>query len=439
VSPAPGARAELEAIFREALAAVDGAAAVRRSVETRGERLWIAGRPLPPESGVVLLAVGKAAGVMAAAFEERAGATLRAGLVVTKDGHGVPLSKSVLREAAHPVPDARCERAAREALALVAGMAPEDVLCVLLSGGASSLLACPAGSLSLEELAATTQLLLEAGADIEETNAVRKHVSELGGGRLARRCTAQRIELLALSDVPGDRVDVIGSGPVSADPSRHADALDVLERRALRSRLPARVLDHLESGARGELEETAKPGDPALERVRTQLVGTNRMAVEAAREAALRRGLRVRVASEPLAGEAREAGRALVGLAARAGDCEPWLLVAGGETTVTVRGGGRGGRNQELALAAALDLEGGPPVAVLAAGTDGSDGPTDAAGAFADEGTVERGRRRGADARAALDENDSYGFFRREGGLFVTGPTGTNVMDLALLRVEPAG
>jgi glycerate-2-kinase len=437
VSPPQGARAELEGIFREALAAVAAGDAVRRVVAGDGRRLALDGRLVDDGARLLLLAAGKAAAEMAAAFEERAGARIAAGLAVTKDGHGVPLERVTLREASHPVPDTRCERAAREALTLLESARPEDVLCVLLSGGASSLLACPAGGLTLEDLAATTQVLLEAGAEIEQLNAVRKHLSAIAGGRLAQRTRAGRVEVLAISDVPGDRLDVIGSGPFAADPTTYTDALAVLAERDVLERVPARVRAHLEAGASGELEETPKPGDRSLSRVSTKLLATNRDAVEAARDAAQRRGLAVRVVSPTLEGEAREAGRWLVDLARRAPARDPLCLVAGGETAVTVRGRGRGGRSQELALAAAIDLDGGPAAALLAAGTDGSDGPTDAAGAFADEGTVERGRRAGVDARAALAENDSYGFFSAEGGLWVTGPTRTNVMDLALVRVGP--
>jgi len=438
VSADSGARQQLEAIFREALGAVDSAAAVRRAVSGDARRLAIAGRVLPHGARVHLVAVGKAAAPMAVAFEERAGSALVAGLAVTKDGHGRRLTRVELRETSHPLPDARSERAAREVLALLRGLRPDDVLCALLSGGASSLLACPSDGLDLGDLAATTRLLLDAGSGIEETNAVRKHLSAVAGGRLAQACRAEWVEVLAISDVPGDRLDVIGSGPFAADPTTFATALAVLEARNLLDRIPPRVRSHLEAGARGRLEETAKPGDPALTRVRTTILASNRTAVEAARDAALRRGLMARVVSKPLAGEAREAARELISLARRARPEQPLLLVAGGETSVTVRGRGRGGRNQELALAAALELEGGPRATLLAAGTDGGDGPTEAAGAFADAATVERGRRAGRDARAALEDNDSHGFFEAEGGLFVTGPTGTNVMDLALLCIEPA-
>ena len=433
MSPAPPRRAELEAIFHEALAAVDGGECVRRALG-EGPALEISGRPLPPHARVVLLAVGKAAVAMARACEERLGERIAAGLAITKEGHGGPLQRCVLRESGHPVPDARSERAGREALAFVGATRPGDVLCVLLSGGASSLVTCPLDGLSLEDLAATTRLLLAAGADIEELNTVRKHLAAVAGGRLARQARAGRIEVLTLSDVPGDRLDVIASGPLAADPTRFADALGVLDRRGLVSTVPASVRAHLEAGAKGQVAETPKPGDGSVARVRTTLIASNRTALEAAREAALRRGLDTRVVAEPLAGEARDEAVRLVKLARALSADVPGCLLAGGETVVTVRGAGRGGRSQELALAAALELEGGPPLALLAAGTDGSDGPTEAAGAYADEGTAARGRGAGLDPAASLAENDSHGFFAAEGGLFVTGPTGTNVMDLVLLR-----
>jgi hydroxypyruvate reductase len=324
-------------------------------------------------------------------------------------------------------------------LRFVAQPGTGDALCVLLSGGASSLLSAPIPGLSLEDLARTTRALLEGGAAIDELNAVRKHLSRTAGGRLARACSAGVIELLAVSDVPGDRLDVIGSGPFAADPSRFADALAVLERRARPQAVPSAVWEELRAGARGEREETPKPGAPELARVRSTLVATSAMAVAAALDAARRRGLDARIVSEPLAGEARDEAERLVSLAAAARPARPLCLVAAGETAVSVRGAGRGGRNQELALAAALALESLPDIVLLAAGTDGRDGPTDAAGAFADAETVARGRAAGVDARRALADNDAHGFFAAEGGLLRTGPTGTNVMDLALLLVSPMG
>jgi len=439
-APSPASReprfAELAALFRAALAALDGGAAVRGALESDGAALRVAGRSLPLDARLRVLAVGKAAPAMAAAVESIAGWRIAAGLVVARDAPAAPLRRCALALAAHPVPDARSEAAARAALRLLADGASDEVLLVLLSGGASSLLAAPLPGLEVADLAAATQALLRAGAPIEELNAVRKHLSCTAGGRLARATRARRIEVLAISDVPGDRLEVIGSGPFAADPSTFADALAALRGRGLAAELGPRVLDHLERGARGELAETPKPGEPGLERVRHVVVASNATAVEAACAAARGGGGRTEALPGALAGEARDAGAALVARARAAQGTEPRLLVAGGETTVRVRGPGRGGRSQELALAAACALEGDASIALLAAGTDGVDGPTDAAGAYADGASVERGRQRGVDARACLAANDAHGFFAAEGGLFVTGPTGTNGMDLALVRVD---
>jgi hydroxypyruvate reductase len=337
------------------------------------------------------------------------------------------------------VPDERCARAARELLAMARAARPEDVLVVLLSGGASALLACPQPGLETCDLAATTAALLGSGAAIGELNTVRKHLVEVAGGRLARASGARRIEALVVSDVLGDPLEVIASGPCTPDPTTYADALAVLDGRGLRRAVPARVIAHLEAGRRGEREESPKPGDPAFARVRVTVVARLADALDAAVAAARAEGWRPVRLGEVLAGEARVAGRRLAALARALRADSPVCLVAGGETVVTVRGGGRGGRSQELALSAALAWRGLPGVALLAGGTDGSDGPNDAAGAFADGGTVARGAARGVDAAAALADNDSYGFFSREGGLLRTGPTGTNVMDLALVCAEPAG
>jgi len=430
-----GPRARLEAIFRRAVEAADPQRALRRVI-VRGDdgRLRIAGEVLPSGSRLVVLAIGKAAGRMARALEEIAADEIRAGLAVAKDP--TPLERIALRVTAHPVPDARCAAAAQEALSLVEAAAAEDVLLVLLSGGASSLLSAPAGALGWEDLARTDEALLASGAAIDEINAVRKHLSAVSGGRLALRARAARIEVLVVSDVPGDRLDVIGSGPCCADPTRYADALDVLARRGIRERVPAAVLAHLAAGARGLHPETAGPGDERLRRVRHTLLASNRTALEAALEAAARAGLRPSIVTRTLAGEARGVGRRLATLALATRVAQPWCLLAGGETTVTLgAGAGRGGRSQELALAAALELASARGVALLAAGTDGSDGPTDAAGAFVDGGSVARGAARGRDARDALAQHDAYGFFEAEGGLLRTGPTGTNVMDLVLVGV----
>jgi glycerate-2-kinase len=432
-------REELEGLFRAALRAVDPGEAVRRALSREGSRLLVAGVALPEDARCVVLAAGKAAAAMAAAFEREAGERVVRGLVVTKDGHGLPLAKLGLREAGHPLPDARSEAAGAEALALAESAGAGETLVVLLSGGASALTSCPQSGLHLDELRETTDLLLRAGAGIAELNCLRKHLTRVAGGRLAAAASrAREIVVLAISDVMGDDWATLGSGPCAPDPTTHADALAVLRRRGLVERVPAAVRSHLEAGAAGLRPESMKPGDPALARVRSALVARNRDALAAAREAGRARGLAVHVLTDRLQGEARDAGRRLAALARALRPGPPRLLLAGGETTVTVRGRGRGGRAQELALAAAVALDGDRRVALLAAGTDGSDGPTSAAGAFADGETLARGAAAAADARRALAENDAHGFFAREGGCFVTGPTGTNVMDLVLVRVSDA-
>jgi glycerate-2-kinase len=438
VSADAAVRAQLEGVFRAALAAVEPGAAVRRHLaHDANGRLCIAGESLAPGARLAVLAVGKAAAPMARALEEVAGEYIAAGLAIAPDGHALALERFEVCEASHPVPDVRSERAARRAQQFVAATGAGDVLLVLLSGGASSLLSCPAPDLDLEDFARTTALLLEHAAAIDELNAVRKHLSAVAGGRLALQASAARVQVLTISDVLGDRLDTIGSGPFAGDPTTYADALAVVDARGLRSRLPRRIRAYLEAGARGEREETPSGDDARLQRVRHTLIASNATALEAAGRAARELGLRAIRVTGGLRGEARAAGAQLAALCDAVRPGAPTLLLAGGETVVHVRGSGRGGRNQELALAAALALAGREGAALLAAGTDGTDGPTDAAGAFADGGTVARGRALGLDARAALQDNDAYGFFSAEGGVLRTGPTRTNVMDLAFAYVDP--
>jgi glycerate 2-kinase len=437
-------RDRLEAILSAALRAVDPGEAVGRALEHEA----------PPDGSVLVVALGKAACGMAARLETLWGDRIRGGLAVTKDGHALALRRIEVRETGHPVPDARCEVASREALALVRNARPDESLWVLLSGGTSALTACPPQGLGLSDVAATTRALLASGADIGEMNAVRKHLSEFSGGRLACAAASSRIEVLAISDVLGDALDVIGSGPCAPDPTTYGDALDVIARRNLEDAIPGVVLEHLRRGVSGGEDESPGPGDPLFDRVRHRVIAGNCDARAAARVAAGELGLEARDLGEILSGEARDVGRELVRLAERESGGAPRCLIAGGETTVTLAGDGVGGRNQELALAAALELADSSradlaranfvqadfvqarEISLLAAGTDGTDGPTDAAGAFVDAGSVDRGASCGVDARAALAANDSHGFFSREGGLVVTGPTGTNVMDLALVELS---
>lgn len=392
---------------------------------------------VPADGRVFVLSVGKAAHAMAARAESLLAERVSGGLVVTKDGHAGALERLEGCEAGHPLPDARSEQAARVALQRVGALHPDDVLLVLLSGGASALTACPAPGLTIADLVASTDVLLASGADIEEMNTVRKHLSDFSGGRLARAAGCRRICVLAVSDVPGDALEVIGSGPCVPDSTGYGDALDVIARRDANGRMPARVISHLELGAAGESAETRELQAAGFEQARHTIVASNAGARKAAVQAIRSQGAKPIDLGSTLSGEAREAALRLLARARAERADGPVCLVVGGETSVTFREAGRGGRNQEFALAASLSLaqQGDADIAVLAAGTDGTDGPTDAAGAFVDSGTVARGRERGVDAAAALAAHDSYTFFAAEGGALMTGPTGTNVMDLVLIEV----
>ena len=430
----------LEQVFTEALASVDARAAVRRTVSQDSQgALEIAGRRVPASAGLWVVAVGKAAAVMASALAELIGGRLQGGLVITGDGHGESLPDSLpLRFAGHPVPDSRGARAAMELLDCVGRIPESDVLVVLLSGGASAMTSLPDGELSLSDLAEANRLMLECGADIHAINTVRKHCSALAGGRLARAASSRRIEVLALSDVPGDLLSTIGSGPCVGDPTTFGDALGVVDRFGLRGGFPAKLLRHLEAGDRGELPESPFPGDPDLLGVRTEIVARNAMARAAAVAAARARGVDALDLGEILEGEARVMGRRLAALARSARCSGPTLWVAGGETVVTLAGEGRGGRSQELALAAALEWARagrGSALGMLAGGTDGRDGFTDAAGAFVDAEHPIPGALSVPDAQRFLENNDSHAFFDATGGLLRTGPTGTNVMDLVLIQL----
>lgn len=407
------------AVWQAALDAGDPAPLVREALVTVD--VGASGR-------VLVLGCGKAGGAMARAAEDVLGDRIAAGFVVVKDGYAKPTRIIRLAEASHPVPDARGEAASAALLALARRAGANDLVLFLVSGGGSALTPAPAPPVTLAEKQAVTRLLLEAGATIGELNAVRKHVSLFKGGQLARAASPARVVTLALSDVIGDPLDVIASGPTAPDPTTFADALAVIDHRGIRDRVPPSIRDRLASGARREIEETPKPGDTLFERVTNVIIGNNALVTDAAVAAAARQGFAPQLLTRALEGEARVVAHELVERARALphGAC----LVAGGETTVTVNGRGRGGRCQEFALAAAMAIDGHDDLVVLAAGTDGTDGPTDAAGAVVDGSTVARARACGVDAARALDDNDSHAFLRAAGGLVVTGPTNTNLLDL---------
>ncbi|UCF09856.1 MAG: glycerate kinase [Candidatus Bipolaricaulota bacterium] len=433
----------LRAAAEEAIAAVHPSRCVPAAVSLDGSRLF-AGHgitDLDSVSRLVVVGAGKASATMAAALEEIFGSRIDDGLVITADGYGVPTERIDVVEASHPLPDERGVEAAAKVLRTVQLATDDDLVIALISGGASSLLTSPHPEIALEDLHRTNDLMLHAGLPIEEINTVRKHLSRIKGGRLAARAHPARVISLILSDVPGDTLTTVASGPTTADPTTYADALDILERYCLSDRVPRAIRRLLQGGAHGVLEETPKPGDPRLSMAENILIGSGRDAVGAALRFGETCGLRARRLPWPLTGEARAAGRAMGELARElrqhATLSEPSTLLAGsGETTVTVTGSGHGGRNQELALAAAASLEGLDSAVVCALGTDGRDGPTDAAGALVDGGTADRVRAAGIDLHAALEANDAYPALAAAGDLLITGPTGTNVADLVLVATS---
>ena len=390
--------------------------------------------PAPPRGRTVVIGAGKASAAMARALEDHWTAPL-SGLVVTRHGYGVPCDRIEIVTAAHPVPDADGLRAARRMLGLLAGLGPEDLVIALLSGGGSALLPLPAPGLTLADKQVISRDLLRSGATISEMNCVRRHLSAIKGGRLAAACHPAPVWSLLISDVPGDDPVDIASGPTVADPSTCGDALRILAR--YRIPLPAAAQSLLESGA----GESIKPGDPRLARAEYRIVATPQSALEAAAAAARRAGFEAHILGCALEGEAREVGRVMAGIALQIANRDqplhaPCLLLSGGETTVTVRGSGRGGRNVEFLLALGLGLQGHPRIHALAADTDGVDGQEEIAGAVLHPDSLARAQALGMSARAMLDDNDGHGFFGALGDSVITGPTLTNVNDFRAILIE---
>jgi hydroxypyruvate reductase len=427
-------------IFRAALRAADPVEAILRHVRLEGELLVVGKRRyrLADYDRVLVVGAGKAGAAMGRALERLLGRRIAGGWINVKYGHVAPLRRITLHECGHPVPDAAGVEGARRIAEIASGAGERDLLMCVISGGASALMPLPAAPITLEEKQETTRLLLACGASIHEMNAVRKHLSSIKGGQLARLAWPATVVSLLLSDVIGDDLDVIGSGPTAPDASTFHQAKALLEKYAIWDRVPAAVRERIEQGLAGAVEETPKPGAPEFSRTQNLVVGSNRLAVDAAAVKARELGYRTMVLSTFVEGETREVARvhAAILKEVRASGRPlrpPACLISGGETTVTLRGEGLGGRNQEFVLAAAIDLDGYEKVAVLSGGTDGTDGPTDAAGAVADGKTLARARQKGLDAARHLAENDSYHFFDALGDLLKTGPTHTNVMDVRIL------
>ena len=394
--------------------------------------------PAPPKGRTVVVGAGKAAAKMAKAVEDHWPGALT-GLVVTRYGHAIPCQRIEVVEASHPVPDAAGEAAARRILGLVQGLSPDDLVLCLMSGGASALLALPAPGLSLADKQAITRDLLRCGAMISEINCVRKHLSAIKGGRLAAAAAPARTATFAISDVPGDDPAVIGSGPTVADPSTFAQA------RAILAKYGLTPPPHVASRLAASQDETPKPGDPRLARSTYQLIATPRAALEAAAKLARAQGVTPLILGDAIEGEAREVARAQAALARQAAFGQltqgghplplPAVLLSGGETTVTVKGNGRGGRNAEFLLALALALDGQQGISALAADTDGIDGTENNAGALIGPDTIASAKAQGLDLAAYLADNDAWGAFNSLGDLLITGPTFTNVNDFRAILV----
>jgi len=445
---------DLRLIAEASLAAVDPYAMIKRSVRIDGAFLRIHA----PESQFVfdltlyprifVLGFGKAAGPMARAIEEVLGPRIDKGVIAVKPGHQMELRRIRQVAGGHPVPDENSVRAAAEIAALADEADEHTLVIVLISGGGSSLMAAPARhaghAVTLADIQETTRQLLACGATIAEINCIRKHLLMLAGGRLADRMFPAASVSFMLSDVVGNDMETIASGPACADSSTYNDSLSIIEYYGIGRALPEPVMDQLSAGASGEIPETPKPGSPGVSKARHVMLGTNLHALNAAREEAERLGYHTVILTSHIAGEAREVARVLAAMAKDAGvfGCaheKPVCLLAGGETTVTLRGRGRGGRNQEMALAFLWEMEKDPKslsrAQFLAFSTDGEDGPTDAAGGFASMPMVEKARSERLKISEYLRDNDSYSLLKKLDGLFVTGPTNTNVCDIQILLV----
>ena len=441
-------RTEADRIFRTCLKAVDPYKAVNSSVRLEDNRLKIGGKGQPgvdfnlaKYDRVSIIGGGKATAPMAMAIEDLLGNRLRKGMINVKFGFTEKLGITEIIEAGHPLPDQKGVEGTRKILDFLEKADGKDLIFSLISGGGSALLPQPAGDITLEEKQALTRSLLECGASIDEINAVRKHISLSKGGQMARVSFPATIVNLMLSDVVGDKMDVIASGPFVPDTSTFQEVRDILEKYALKD-IPETIQAHLKAGLEGRIPETPKANESVFENIFNFIVGSNIMALEAARDKAEEMGYHTLILSSMVEGETREVARVHAAIAKEIVKTgypvsSPACIISGGETTVTIHGKGLGGRNQEFCLSAALDLVELPPkVVVLSGGTDGNDGPTNAAGAMVDPYTVRRGKELGMKALDFLTNNDAYHFFEKTSDLLMTGPTNTNVMDVRLVLVR---
>lgn len=435
-------RTDAVSIFKAGLEAVSPGTAVRHFLRREGNRLRVKDTTLDlgDFQNVYIVGAGKASAAMAQAAEDVLGNRISDGVVVVKYDHVADLKYTSLVEAGHPVPDENGRKGAEKILALLSRADENDLVICMISGGGSALTPLPAPGLTLADKQKTAQVLLACGASIHEINAIRKHMSGIKGGLLARAAYPARLVTLILSDVVGDDLDVIASGPGVPDSSTFSDCMAIMEKYGIADQLPAHVTAHIRSGISGDIPETPKTGDTIFNHTRNVIVGSNSDAIRAAGLAAKRLGYHPITLSSMIEGETREVARVHAAIAKeilKSGNPvpRPACVLSGGETTVTIRGTGKGGRNQEFALAAAIEIATLENVVIFSAGTDGTDGPTDAAGAMADFSTVSRALELSMDPQAFLSDNDAYHFFKPLGNLIMTGPTHTNVMDLRILLV----
>ncbi len=429
----------LNALIQSSLVAADSNYAMERTIIRKNHQLYVnkVRYDLSTYKRVVCVGAGKAAAHMAKTLEQILAGYLGGGLAIVKDGYGVPTQKIRVVEASHPTPDSRGCRATKQILKTVKELTKQDLLIVLLSGGASSLLCAPAPGLSLQDKRRTTNLLLRCGATIHEMNAVRKHLSLVKGGLLAKS-TSAKILTLIMSDVLGDDLPTIGSGPTVPDPTTFIEAKEILENYQIWEAVPTRVRIHVEQGIRGSVPETWKSKTRHPARSHSIVLANNQTAIDGMAKEAKRLGLRPYILDTPLQGEAKDLGTILGAMAKDIHEFEnpvrsPCCLIVGGEPTVTMTGKGKGGRAQECVLAAARELTGLTHVVVAGFGTDGTDGPTEVAGALADEQTAQRAKKKGLSIEKYLEKHDSYTFFNKVGGHIITGPTKTNVNDIYVI------
>jgi len=435
-------------IFLKALTAVDPSKILKDRIRIEKDHLLVRIEEnsenifdLKAFDNIFLVGTGKASNLMAQAVEEILGGRITKGIITTKYSHLLPLKKTETIEAGHPIPDQNGYVGAKKIQNLLKETGPKDLIVFLLSGGGSSLLPFPVEGIDLKEKQEATQLLLDCGADIKEMNTIRKHISQMKGGWLAKWAYPSTVIGFILSDVVGDQLDVIGSGPTVPDPSTFEEAWEILKKYDLLNKIPPSIQKYLKLGKKGKEEETPKPGEVVFEKVYNSLIGSNILALRAAEKEAKSFSFNTLILSSSIVGETREAAlfhSAIAKEVVSSGNPihKPACLLSGGETTVTIKGDGLGGRNQEFALAGAIEINGIEKVVLLSGGTDGTDGPTDATGAVADHTTVQRAISMGLNPKAHLNNNDAYPFFQKLGDLLITGPTQTNVMDVRIFLVD---